>query len=157
MMTVEQLMTSHKSNIETLFGLTSKAFEGAPRMLEAGFSILPCHPTSDPRIVIEIYPALIARALIGKQSYKSDDKRKQTPNMQLSRQEIINQVRSPISKQKYGFAIEVSDHLAFKCQQDPSGDSLDAILATIQAAFAFRQPNYGIPNHSDQLEGWICA
>ena len=132
-------------------------FEGAPRMLEAGFNILPCYPTSDPRIVIEIYPALIARALIGKQSYKSDDKRKQTPNMQLSRQEIINQVRSPISKQKYGFAIEVSDHLAFKCQQDPSGDSLDAILATIQAAFAFRQPNYGIPNHSDQLEGWICA
>lgn len=34
MMTVEQLMTSHKSNIETLFGLTSKAFEGVEKIVE---------------------------------------------------------------------------------------------------------------------------
>src|SRR3954469_5616557 len=34
MMTVEQLMTSHKSNIETLFGLTSKAFEGVEKLVE---------------------------------------------------------------------------------------------------------------------------
>lgn len=67
-------------------------------MLAAGFSILPCHPTFDPRIVIEIYPALIARSLIGKQSYKSDDKRKQTIEMQRWRREIIHQVRSLISK-----------------------------------------------------------
>jgi phasin family protein len=34
MMTVEQLMTSHKSNMETLFGLTSKAFEGVEKLVE---------------------------------------------------------------------------------------------------------------------------
>jgi phasin family protein len=34
MMTVEQLMASHKSNIETLFGLTSKAFEGVEKIVE---------------------------------------------------------------------------------------------------------------------------
>ena len=34
MMTVEQLMTSHKANIETLFGLTSKAFEGVEKIVE---------------------------------------------------------------------------------------------------------------------------
>ena len=34
MMTVEQLMTSHKSNMETLFGLTSKAFEGVEKIVE---------------------------------------------------------------------------------------------------------------------------
>jgi phasin family protein len=34
MMTVEQLMTSHKSNLETLFGLTSKAFEGVEKIVE---------------------------------------------------------------------------------------------------------------------------
>jgi phasin family protein len=34
MMTVDQLMTSHKANIETLFGLTNKAFEGVEKIVE---------------------------------------------------------------------------------------------------------------------------
>ncbi len=34
MMTVEQLMASNKSNIETLFGLTTKAFEGVEKIVE---------------------------------------------------------------------------------------------------------------------------
>lgn len=131
-------------------------FEGAPRMLAAGFSILPCHPTHDPRIVIEIYPALIARNIIGRQSYKSDTKQKQTPEMQSLRQEIVNQVRS-LSKTKYGFDIEINQHLVGECVSDPSGDTMDALLATIQAAFASRKPNYGIPKTCDRLEGWICA
>jgi phasin family protein len=34
MMTVEQVMASHKANIETLVGLTSKAFEGVEKIVE---------------------------------------------------------------------------------------------------------------------------
>lgn len=34
MLTVEQLMASHKANIETLFGLTTKAFEGVEKIVE---------------------------------------------------------------------------------------------------------------------------
>ena len=34
MLTVDQVMASHKANIETLFGLTSKAFEGVEKMVE---------------------------------------------------------------------------------------------------------------------------
>ena len=34
MMTVEQVMASHKANVETLFGLTSKAFEGVEKLVE---------------------------------------------------------------------------------------------------------------------------
>lgn len=131
-------------------------FEGAPRLLKAGFSILPCHPTSDPRIAIEVYPALIARNLIGRQSYKSDEKRKQTQEMQLLRKDIISKVRSPISGEKYGFAIEIDNLIAEEGDRDPSGDTLDAILATIQTASASRQSNYGIPENCDCLEGWIC-
>ena len=33
-MTAEQMMASHKANLETLFGLTSKAFEGMQKMVE---------------------------------------------------------------------------------------------------------------------------
>jgi hypothetical protein len=132
-------------------------FEGAPRMLAAGFSILPCHLTNDPRIVIEIYPALMSRSIIGKQSYKSDDKQKQTTEMQLLRQEIINHLRSHISKTKHGFVVEIDQQLTLECMSDASGDTLDAVLATIQAASAYRQPNFGIPQNCDRLEGWICS
>ncbi|HCY17213.1 MAG: Phasin (PHA-granule associated protein) [Curvibacter sp. GWA2_64_110] len=34
MLTVEQVMASHKANIDTLFGLTSKAFEGVEKLVE---------------------------------------------------------------------------------------------------------------------------
>ena len=34
MLTAEQIMASHKANIETLFGLTHKAFEGIEKLVE---------------------------------------------------------------------------------------------------------------------------
>ena len=34
MLTVEQVVASHKANIETLMGLTSKAFEGVEKIVE---------------------------------------------------------------------------------------------------------------------------
>ena len=34
MLTVEQVMASHKSNVETIFGLTHKAFEGVEKLVE---------------------------------------------------------------------------------------------------------------------------
>ncbi len=34
MLTAEQLMAAHKANIETLFGLTQKAFEGVEKLVE---------------------------------------------------------------------------------------------------------------------------
>ena len=34
MLTVEQIMASHKANVETLLGLTSKAFEGVEKIIE---------------------------------------------------------------------------------------------------------------------------
>ena len=34
MLTAEQIMASHKANIETLFGLTQKAFEGVEKLVE---------------------------------------------------------------------------------------------------------------------------
>ena len=39
MMTVDQLMTSHKANVETIFGLTSKAFEGVEKLIELNVQV----------------------------------------------------------------------------------------------------------------------
>lgn len=39
MMTAEQLMTAHKSNVEVLFGLTNKAFEGVEKLVELNLQV----------------------------------------------------------------------------------------------------------------------
>ena len=39
MLTVEQIVTAHKANIETLFGLTSKAFEGMEKLIELNLQV----------------------------------------------------------------------------------------------------------------------
>ena len=38
MLTAEQILASHKANVETLFGLTSKAFEGVEKLVELNVS-----------------------------------------------------------------------------------------------------------------------
>jgi hypothetical protein len=46
-------------------------FEGLPRLLDAGVTI-PYVQVGDPRrIVVEAYPGVLARQLIGRRSYKS--------------------------------------------------------------------------------------
>ena len=39
MMTAEQLMAAHKSNVEVLFGLTNKAFEGVEKLVELNLQV----------------------------------------------------------------------------------------------------------------------
>ena len=39
MLTAEQIMASHKANIETLFGLTHKAFEGVEKLVELNLQV----------------------------------------------------------------------------------------------------------------------
>lgn len=39
MMTTEQMMAAHKSNVEVLFGLTNKAFEGVEKLVELNLQV----------------------------------------------------------------------------------------------------------------------
>lgn len=39
MMTPEQMMAAHKANVETLFGLTNKAFEGVEKLVELNLQV----------------------------------------------------------------------------------------------------------------------
>jgi hypothetical protein len=131
-------------------------FEGAPRLLNSGASILPCHPQDDLRILLEAYPALVARRWLKKRSYKNDETRKQTADLKAARKELLNGLCSNI-KQHFGFELKIPENLAEASVSDGSGDHLDAILCAIQAAWAYTQDekNYGIPADCDPLEGWI--
>lgn len=132
-------------------------FRGAPRLLRAEVSILPCRPTNDDRIAIEAYPALVARKWIGKQSYKSDDPKKQTSEQAAARRDLVRTICSDHLKTHYGFRVELNDELTHPVIQDPTGDSIDALLCAIQAAWAYTQRDrgYGIPSDCDPNEGWI--
>ena len=39
MLTPDQLIAAHKANIETLFGLTNKAFEGVEKLVELNLQV----------------------------------------------------------------------------------------------------------------------
>jgi len=129
-------------------------FEGAPRLSAAGVTI-PGLQAGDPeRIVVEAYPGVLARALIGRRSYKQDTRAKRTSGQAQARRDLLSALRGPTFADAYGIAVEAPPDLA----EDPSGDRLDALLCAIQAAWAWtqRDQGFGLPEHVDPLEGWIA-
>ncbi|HEX6034695.1 MAG TPA: DUF429 domain-containing protein, partial [Anaerolineales bacterium] len=126
-------------------------FEGAPRLLNAGVDIHPCRVRNDSRVVLETYPALVARRWIGQHSYKTDAVQQQTPAMRVARGEILCGLRSTEAKIHFGFDVHFSDEDANGFVQDGSGDQVDAFLCAIQAGWAYskRAQNYGIPKNCD--------
>jgi len=131
-------------------------FQGAPRLAKLGWSVLPCRPNASEQIAVEAYPALVARRIIGKQSYKADDNSKQTPIRAEARAAIVNGLFE-IARVEYGLRLDLDSALAQRCIADASGDTLDSALAAIQAAWAAlnHHKNWGIPETVDPREGWI--
>ena len=62
--------------------------EGAPRLLAAGLGLPGLHPGDPQRLAVEAYPALLARRITSA-SYKSDERRKQTPERRRAREAIV--------------------------------------------------------------------
>ncbi len=132
-------------------------FQGATRLFNSPLSILPCRPTADNRIAVEGYPALLARKLVGKRSYKSDERGQQTIDREIARREIVQGLRSDCTVDLYGLSVRMTQEMAEMLVQDGMGDMLDAVLCAIQAGWAYiaREKGYGIPSGCDGNEGWI--
>jgi Protein of unknown function (DUF429) len=142
---------------------------GAPRLLEAGVHLPALHDGSaadkdaagqSRRIALEAYPGLLAREILGNRSYKSDDKLKQTPDRLIARKDLITALEHGQTRLKLRLKLTHAqrDTLA----DDASGDSLDAVLCMLQAAWAKGQHDaghacYGLPKKVDALEGWIVT
>ncbi len=128
-------------------------FEGAPRLLRSGVH-LPAHGVAGDagRVVVEGYPGILARGLIGRRSYKTDTAANRTVDQHAARRAILTALGGPAFEARYGFTVETSPDLA----DDPGADTLDALLCAVQAAWAStRHEEYGIPPAADPLEGWI--
>lgn len=129
-------------------------FEGAPRLVTSGVTI-PGLQSGDPnRIVVEAYPGVLARQLVGRAGYKNDSAREQTEAQHQTRRVMLDQILSGKLEARYGLRVEAARNLA----DDPTGDQLDALLCAIQAAWTWtmRESHYGAPGDADDLEGWIA-
>ena len=128
-------------------------FEGAPRLVTSGVTIPGLHSGDPKRIVVEAYPGVLARQLVGRAGYKNDTTRKQTETQYQTRRAMLEQILNGKLEACYGLRVEASKNLA----DDPTGDQLDALLCAIQAAWAWtmRDHGYGSPRDADALEGWI--
>jgi hypothetical protein len=146
-------MMLHRVPVSKMF------FQGATRLYNSQVSILPCRPTSDNRIAVEGYPALVARKLIGKRSYKSDVRGKQTMDREMARREIVHGLHSDRLVEWYGLSVRMSDEMGETLVQDAMADMLDAVLCAVQAGWAYvrRERGHGIPMECDRDEGWIVG
>jgi hypothetical protein len=134
-------------------------FEGAQRLRASTASILPVRPTDSSAIIVEAYPALVARRWTSGRSYKTDIKMEE-PKMIIraaNRGRIVAGLRSPDFKVIYGFKLRLGREVQDRLINDPTGDQLDAVLCAVQAAWAYghRANGYGIPVEADPVEGWI--
>ena len=134
---------------------------GVPPLLAAGASLPGLHVGSHAhRIALEAYPGLLARELIGRRSYKNDERAKQTPERLAARADLLAALEAGTSRLGLRLGLEAA-HRA-ELLEDAQGDHLDAVLCLVQAAWSAERastpgPGYGLPEGIDPLEGWIVT
>ncbi|RZL68281.1 MAG: DUF429 domain-containing protein [Variovorax sp.] len=135
---------------------------GVPRLTAAGAAVPGLHQPAGAwrRVALETYPGLLARELIGRRSYKSDELSKQTAERAAARADLLAALEAGRTRLKVRLALQVPQRTALLA--DARGDRLDAVLCLVQAAWADVQPfdgghGYGLPAQIDPVEGWIVS
>lgn len=139
---------------------------GVPLLLAAGVTLPGLHPGAlveaglARRVALEGYPGLLAREVLAQRSYKSDDKARQTPERLIARKDLITALEH--GKTRLELRLKLTHSQRDLLVDDASGDSLDAVLCLMQAAWAQTRhiegaKCYGLPDKIDPLEGWIIT
>ncbi len=141
---------------------------GVPLLMAAGVHLVGLH-SGEPRAendgpgvraALEGYPGLLAREVLGNRSYKSDDKARQTPERLIARKDLITALEH--GQTRLALRLKLTHAQRDTLVDDASGDSLDAVLCLLQAAWAQVRhaegsSHYGLPADMDALEGWIVT
>jgi hypothetical protein len=129
--------------------------EGARRIAASGVHVPALAKGDLTRVALEAYPGLLARKQLGiRDSYKSDTRSEQTPARKAVRRRIVNALKAG---QPLRIAVVASRKMEKRLIDDGSGDTLDAVICAVQAAWAARQPRYGLPRRVPLAEGWILT
>lgn len=134
---------------------------GVPRLLAAGARVPGLHEGKHAdRIALEAYPGLLARELIARRSYKSDELPKQNPERLAARTDLLAALEEGRSRLR--LQLIVSSAQRAELLADARGDDIDAVLCLLQSAWGLQRadsvgPGYGLPAHFDALEGWIVT
>lgn len=109
------------------------------------------------RVALEAYPGLLAREVLGRDSYKSDDRAKQTAQRAERRAILVDALVQ--GQTRLGMRLQLTPAQNEALVLDGSGDQLDAVLCLMQAAWGQQQgwPSFGLPVPIDPLEGWIVS
>lgn len=128
---------------------------GVPLLMDAGVHLPALHDGDAARVALEGYPGLLARELIGRRSYKSDDRARQTAERLIARKDLLDALEQ--GRTRLGLRLRLSHAQRDALVADAKGDQLDAVLCLMQAGWASCQPDYGLPADVDPLEGWIVS
>jgi hypothetical protein len=136
---------------------------GVPPLIAAGASLPGLHhPSEGParKVALEAYPGLLARELVGRRSYKSDDMAKHTAERAAVRVDLLAALEAGATRLDLGVVLDETQRVELLA--DARGDRIDAVLCLVQAAWADSQPRgsgpgYGLPAGVDPVEGWIVS
>ena len=128
---------------------------GVPCLLRAGVHLPRLHDGDTRRVALEAYPGLLAREILASRSYKSDERARQTAERLIARKDLIGALEQ--GRTRLGLRLKLSPAQHEALVDDAMGDSLDAVLCLMQAAWASTQPGWGLPDEVDPIEGWIVS
>jgi len=131
--------------------------EGARRLAAAGIDVPLLLPRDFSRVALEAYPGLLARRQLGvRESYKSDTRSEHTRARKAARRKIFQELQMG---KPLGIRVTGSRGLEKLALDDGSGDTLDAVICAVQAAWGWqrRATNYGLPADAPAGEGWIVT
>ena len=109
---------------------------GVPLLVDAGVHLPGLHDGDRSRVALEGYPGLLARELIGTRSYKADDAARQ--DRRAADRAQGHRRRAGAGSHAARAAAEAVAGAARAAGRGRQGDSLDAVLCLMQAAWASR-------------------
>ena len=149
--------------------------EGVPRLRAAGVTVPGLQDGDPERIVVEAYPGVLARHLIGRRSYKNDVRAKRDEAQRDARRTLLDALGGGNLRRTHGVDVVLDTSLTRTAASgasgsasavlpadvlvgDPMADRLDALLCAVQAGWSWtrRADRFGEPADADPLEGWIA-
>jgi hypothetical protein len=110
---------------------------GVPLLIKAGVSLVGLLPGDPLRLALEAYPGMLAKEILARRSYKSDDKSRQTPERLIARKDVIHALE--LGQSRLNLRLKLSHAQREAMIEDGSGDTLDAVICAVQAAWALEQ------------------